>query len=225
MDAPMTSRIRPCDRCRDASRLTMDTTRLSCLANPEVFHDRWPTRRKSTLLWSGSVPTTVSEGSTVAAEATARNEEPCSLLFLPRLGSVVALQIRENGLCRGFGNRRAERADHLVHQPLPRGTREWGLHRDVRRAVTDTAEALHELPALSGRRRGRVRRPRPHGVDSARIISARCRLHLHPEVAGVIVALLDEAGGLRRLAQRRRARRERTRGRQEDDPQTSHPGH
>ena len=153
MDAPMTSRIQPCDRCRDASRLTMDTTRLSCLANPEVFHDRWPTRRKSTLLWSGSVPTTVSEGSTMAAEATARIEEPCSLLFLPRLGSVVALQIREDGLCRGFGNRCAERTDHLVHQPLPRGTREWGLHRDVRRAVTDTAEALHSSfpsPSASG---------------------------------------------------------------------------
>src|SRR5207244_695659 len=58
-------------------------------------------------------------------------------LVLPRLGSVVALQIRENGLCRGFRNRCAERADHLVHHRLPRGTRERGLHRDVRRAVTD----------------------------------------------------------------------------------------
>src|SRR3989454_8019273 len=70
-------------------------------------------------------------------------------LFLPRLGSVVALQIPEDGLCRGFGNRCAERADHLVHHPLPRGTREWGLHRDIRRAVTDTAEALHKSIADS----------------------------------------------------------------------------
>src|SRR6266850_5330395 len=64
-------------------------------------------------------------------------------LLLPRLGSVVALQIRDDGPGRGFGDRCAERADHLVHLRLPRGTREWGLHRDVRRAVTDTAEALH----------------------------------------------------------------------------------
>src|SRR3989454_3063371 len=76
------------------------------------------------------------------------------LLFLPRLGSVVALQIRDDGLCRGFWDRRAECADHLVHQPLPRGTREWGLHRDIRRAVTDTAEALHKLSSLSVGERG-----------------------------------------------------------------------
>src|SRR2546429_7158458 len=143
--------------------------------------DRWPTRRKSTLLWSGSVPTTVSEGSTVAAEATARNEEPCSLLFLPRLGSVVALQIRENGLCRGFGNRRAERADHLVHQPLPRGTREWGLHRDVRRAVTDTAEALHKLSSLSVGERGCTsteRRSEEHTSELQSRLHLVCRLLL-----------------------------------------------
>src|SRR5437870_13830271 len=74
---------------------------------------------------------------------------------------------------------------------------------DVRRAVTDTAEALHKLSSLSVGERGRVRRPRPHGVDRARIISVRCRLHLHPEVAGVIVPPLDEAGGLRRLTDRK----------------------
>src|SRR5260370_26160550 len=83
-------------------------------------------------------------------------------LFLPRLGSVVALQIRLDGLCRGFGDRGAERADHLVHHPVPHGTREWGLHRDVRRAVTDTAEALHELPSFSVSERAVVRTPRPH---------------------------------------------------------------
>src|SRR5437660_9106070 len=99
-------------------------------------------------------------------------------LFLPRLGSVVALQIREDGLCRGFGDRCAERADHLVHHRLPRGTREWGLHRDVRRAVTHTAEALHKLPSVSVSEWGRVRRPRPPGVDSARMTILRGRPYL-----------------------------------------------
>src|SRR5258708_25703880 len=111
-------------------------------------------------------------------------------LLLPRLGSVVALQIRDDGPGRGFGDRCAERADHLVHLRLPRGTREWGLHRDVRRAVTDTAEALYQLPSVSVGEWGRVRRPRPHGVDSARIIVLRCRLHLHPEVPRVVAAFL-----------------------------------
>src|SRR5438094_9181736 len=131
---------------------------------------------------------------------------PAVRLFLARFGSVVALQIREDGLRRGFGDRCAERADHLVHHRLPRGAREWGLHRDVRRAVTDTAEALHELPSVSVSEWGRVRRPRPHAVDSARIIILRGRLHLHPEIPRGIVALLDEAGDLRRLTQPRRAR-------------------
>src|SRR3989442_16037427 len=95
---------------------------------------------------------------------------PALRLLLPRLRSVVALQIRDDGLGRGFGDRCAKRADHLVHQVVPRGTRERGLHRDVRRAVTDTAEALHERLAVSVDQWRRVRRPRPDGIDSARII-------------------------------------------------------
>src|SRR2546422_10911319 len=144
----------------------------------------------------GSLPSeradVLDEGPTVALGQVPPRASAMPLRqFLPRLGSVVGLQIRDDGLRRGFGDRCAERADHLVHRRLPRGTREWGLHRDVRRAVTDTAEALHELPSLSVRKRGRVRRPRPHGVDSARITILRGRLHLHPKVPRVIIALLD----------------------------------
>jgi len=77
-----------------------------------------------------------------------------------------------------------------------------GLHRDVGRAVTDTAEALDERLSVAVGEWGRVGRPRRDGVDGARIIVSWCRLHLHSEVAGIIGAFLDEAGELRRLTPR-----------------------
>src|SRR5438552_17379745 len=101
---------------------------------------RWPSIR--TL--STSASPRIARLGRAAAHSPRAGRRGVNGLLLPRLRSVVALQIRDDGLGRGFGDRCAKRADHLVHQVVPRGTRERGLHRDVRRAVTDTAEALHE---------------------------------------------------------------------------------